>query len=101
MDRIEQLLEELKKDRCIWETGDRKRIWFTGLAQDVADIFEKYGFGVTKVYLTKREERREADQAKSLQRVIEKFRGYPEIEANRSIGRCIIKALSSLRETEV
>lgn len=97
MDRIERLLEEIKRDRDIWETGDGKKIWFTKLAEDVANIFEKRGFGVTKVYLTKREERREAQQAKSLQKVIEKFRDYPEIEANRSIGRYIIKALNSLR----
>lgn len=96
MDRIELLLKEIKEDRLIWET-ERGRIWFTGFAEDVADIFEKYGFGVTKVYLAKREERREVDQAKSLQRVIEKFRKYPEIEANRAVGRYIIKALSSIR----
>lgn len=101
MDRIEQLLKEIREDKRIWQDERGRPIRFTRLAETVADIFEQYGFGDTIVYLAKREDRAEADQAKALRRVIDKFKKYPEIVSNRARGRYIIKALDSLHRLEV
>ena len=46
MDNIEKLLDEIREDRQFRDT------YFTGgFLNNVADIFEKYGFGTTEVYL--------------------------------------------------
>lgn len=101
MDRIEQLIKEIKKDPLVWKNERGNPIRFTRLAENVANIFEQYGFGDTKLYLAKREDRDEADQAKALLRVLEIFRKYPEVEVNRARGRYIIKALNNIRTLEV
>ena len=71
---------------------------------NVGDIFERYGFGATKMFLLgKRESRDLRQQADALLRLIKKFEEYEEIKQNRSIGRYIIKILNTLKSlrTEV
>ncbi|MGB8657441.1 MAG: hypothetical protein WCE90_06600 [Candidatus Zixiibacteriota bacterium] len=100
MDNIERLLNDIKEDKDIWE--DRgKPIRFSGnFLQDVADVFEKHGFGVTKTFLLNRAGRSRVEALK-LFRIIEKFQKVPEIMTNRGIGRSIIKSLETLKQMEV
>jgi hypothetical protein len=101
VDNIEKLLKELKADQSIWKSKDGKPIYFSGKFLDtVGEIFEKHGFGTTKVYLAN-QSGRDRSQAFSMQKVLEKLKDYPEIINNRAIGRYIIKTLDTLKRMEV
>lgn len=101
MDNIERLLKEIKEDQSIWQSKDGKPIYFSGKFLDtVGEIFEKYGFGTTKVYLAN-QSGRDRSQAFSMQKVLEKLKDYPEIINNRAIGRYIIKTMDTLKRMEV
>ncbi len=102
MDNVEKLLKEIKEDPGVWNPGKKREpIYFTGKFLDtVGEIFEKHGFGTTKVYLMN-QSGRERVQADGLLKVIEKFQKYPEITNNRAIGRYVIKTLGILKRMEV
>ncbi|RLA93866.1 MAG: hypothetical protein DRG83_20405 [Deltaproteobacteria bacterium] len=104
MDNIEKLLKEIKEDRRIWEIrkGDKKySISFSGKFLDtVGEIFEKHGFGVTKVYLLNQTGRQRVE-AQSMLKVLEKLESCPEVRQNRAIGRYVIKTLENLKSMEV
>ena len=100
MDNIEKLLKEIKEDTAIWSLGVGKEVRFSGKFLDsVGEIFEKHGFGTTKVFLTN-QAGRDKMQAFSLVKVIDRFKKYPEIVSNRAIGRYIIKTLDTLKRME-
>lgn len=101
MDHIEQLLKEIKEDLSVWKDKWSNPVNYSGKFLDtVGEIFEKYGFGTTKVYLINQSGRDKA-QAFGMQKVLEKFKKYPEIENNRAIGRYLIKTLETLKRMEV
>jgi hypothetical protein len=106
MDNIERLLKEIKEDLSIWKERRRDGRSFniqfsSNFLNDVAEVFEKHGFGTTKTFLLdKREKRKLRSQANSLLKVIAKFEKYPEIRANRAKGRLIIKTLDALKGME-
>lgn len=107
MDNIEKLLKEIKEDESIWKERRRDGSSFhiqltSGFLNDVADVFEKHGFGTTKTFLFEKSDRRELkSQANSLLKVIAKFENYHEIRANRTKGRLVIKTLNALKKMEV
>lgn len=92
MDSIEQLLSRIKNDYEIMQ------IHFTGLMDDTANIFEKQGFGATKVFLLEKRNHRSLEkQANALLKVLEIMGNNPKIRNNRAIGRMIIKTLIALK----
>lgn len=101
MDSVERLLKEIKDDQSIWKLRDGRYVAFSGKFLDtVGEIFERHGFGVTKVYLAN-QTGRDRTQAFSMIKVLEKLQSYPEISNNRAIGRYIIKTLDTLKRMEV
>lgn len=98
MDRIQKLLREIKNDRSIMAVRYK-----SSFLDNVANIFEKHGFGTAKVFLLEKQKSRELrrDQAHAILKILEKFENIPEIVTNRSIGRMIIKTLIVLTKTEV
>ncbi len=90
MDNIQKLLEELKQDNTI------ANMKYSGLINDVGDIFERHGAGTTRIFLLEKEGRGER-QATILLKVLLKLEKYPEIMSNRSIGRFIFKTLNSIK----
>ena len=102
MDNIEKLLKEIKEDPMVWTSSrDRRPLFFSGKFLDtVGEIFEKHGFGTTKIYLLN-QSGRDRGQASGLIRVLDKMEKYPEIVSNRAIGRYVIKTLEMLKKTEV
>jgi hypothetical protein len=102
MDNVEKLLKEIKEDPGVWNPGKKREpIFFSGKFLDtVGEIFEKHGFGTTKVYLLN-QSGRDRVQALGLIKVLEKFEKYPEVIKSRAIGRYVIKTLEILKRTEV
>ena len=91
-------------NKCHIKKDDKvKRTRFSSnFLNNIADIFEKYGFGTTKTVLYEKKNRRELKyQAAALLSVIGKFEDYDEVKRNRSIGRYIIKTLITIKFTEV
>ena len=92
MDSVERVLSEIKNDDEIM------RPRFTGLVDDVANILEKYGFGVTKVFLLEKQGHKGLEeQAKALQKALERIESYPDISADRKTARLIIKSIGVLK----
>ena len=76
------------------------RVRFTGLLDEVANILEKHGFGVTKAFLMEKQGHRQLEQqAKALLRVLAKIEGYPDVSSDRKTVRLIIKAVNMLKQT--
>ena len=101
MDNIERLLKEIKDDQKIWKMRDGKQVSFTGKFLDtVGEIFEKHGFGTTKLYLTN-QTGRDRTQAVSMLLILDKLKGSQEVINNRAIGRYIIKTVDMLKRMEV
>jgi len=92
MDRIQTLLKEIQNDRTLMDVRYTPRF-----LNNVAEIFERYGFGTTKVFLLEKRSR----EAYAILKIVDKFETIPEIVRDRSIGRMIIKTLITLRRTEV
>ncbi len=103
MDRIEKLLKDIKDDNSIWKDRRGDPIKFSNkVLNDVGDIFEKHGFGVTRIYLTNQKFRsQEKNQAESLLKVLKIMETCLEIINNRAIGRYIIKTLDNIKKMEV
>lgn len=98
MDIIETLVEEIKNDKNIWYINGKEIRYSSNFLNNVADIFEKYGLGVTKTYLLGQRNRDQNKMAAvGLIKLIEKFSQTPEIRNHRSIGRQIIKTLIYLK----
>lgn len=93
MDEVEKLIKEITEDRDFQRTNFK-----SGFLNNVAEVFERYGFGETKIFLIDKEKRDATRwQAKTLLKVIEKFEEYPRIRQDRSTGRLIIKMLDTLK----
>lgn len=92
MDRIQRLLREIQNDRSLMDVH-----YTRASLNNTAEIFERYGFGTTKVFLLEKRSR----EAYALLKIVDKFETIPDIVRNRSIGRMIIKTLITLRRTEV
>jgi len=92
MDRIQKLLSEIKNDRSLM--GVR---YSSSFLNNVGEIFERHGFGTTKVFLLEKRSR----EADAILKIVNKLETIPEIGRNRSIGRMIIKTLITLKRTEV
>ncbi|MFQ5963847.1 MAG: hypothetical protein ACE5KZ_06145 [Candidatus Scalinduaceae bacterium] len=98
MDTIQRLMKEIKADREVQNC----RYFTSNFLNNVADVFEKHGFGVTKVFLIEKKVRRELKwQATALLSVLNILDGSEEVKQKRSIGRCIIKALETIKSKEV
>jgi hypothetical protein len=93
MDYIGKLIEEIR------ENEDFKETYFTSsFINNVSEVFERYGFGVTKIFLVDKEKKFETrNQAKALLKIISKFENYPQMKQDRRIGRLIIKNLDTLK----
>lgn len=105
MDKIKELLKELKADRTLWEytdpRGQPRRVEYSGKFLDtVGEVLERYGFGVTWTFLQNKEGR-EISQAIALKKVLKKLENCPQVVANRAIGRFIIKTLNEVQRMEV
>lgn len=97
MDPIESLIKEIKAEKEV-----RACFFSSNFLNNVADIFERHGFGTTKVFLMEKKERRELkDQAIALLSVLKILNKSEEIKQNRSIGRYIIKTLITIKSMEV
>ena len=91
MDKIQKLLKEIQNDRSLM--GVRYSYSFLN---NVGEIFERHGFGTTKVFLLEKRSR----EADAILKILGKFENIPDIVRNRSIGRTIIKTLENLKGTE-
>jgi|Deesub1362A_J573_1020465.scaffolds.fasta_scaffold01072_6 hypothetical protein len=91
MDVIEKLINEIKADPRI-----KKAKFKSSFLNNIAEIFEKYGYGTTKMVLLEKAERGEL-QAKPLLLVLEKLNACEEIRRRRSIGRYVIKTLNAIK----
>lgn len=90
MDEVDRVMDELTHDKQVQDAN------FTGLAHDVADIVEKYGFGNARLYL--RDKSGQASlrrQAQVLLHVLDIIEKYPAVVADRKTARLIIKTLRS------
>ena len=94
MDRIQRLLREIQNDRSLMDIR-----YSSSFLNRVGEIFERYGFGTTKVFLLEKRSR----EADALLKIIDKIENenITEIVRNRSIGRMVIKTLITLKRTEV
>jgi hypothetical protein len=93
MDVIEELIEEIKKDTKVQKTR-----FNSNFLNNVGEVFERHGFGVTRTFLIEKRGRRDLRyQADALLGIVEKFEKNEKIQQNRSIGRYIIKTLISLK----
>lgn len=93
MDNVDRVLAEIKGDSEIM------RVRFSGFLDDVANILERHGFGITKAFLLERQERKGLRaQASALLKVLEKIEKYPDVSANREVGRLIIRAIEPIQK---
>jgi len=96
-DPIEKLLESIRGMDVVQRTMFTKNF-----INNVGELFERDGFGVTRVYLLERRERRQlSNQANALMRVLDLMESRPEIRQKRSIGRAIFKTLIALKKHRV
>jgi hypothetical protein len=92
-DPVEELVSKIQSRSDIMQTQ------FTSNAlNSVAEVFERDGFGATRVYLLDKLERNDAaPQATALLAVLDLMHDCPPIQQRRAIGRLLFKALGSLR----
>lgn len=90
MDNIEKLLIELKNDQSI------KRMRFSGrFANTVGEIYEKYGYGATKAFLSDRlSNEKENFEARTLLYVLNKINNA---HLPLSLGGFIIRKIDMLQ----
>ncbi len=93
MDRIEKLVREIKKDRNVSKEN------FSGrLINTTGEIYEKYGYGATKLYLIdKIKDKKRSYEAKILLRVVEKVE---DARLPSSLGGFIIRKLNAVKKSE-
>lgn len=96
MDDVEKIMSEIEKDTIIANTR-----FTSGFLNDVADVYEKYGIGRTKLFLIDKQSRRELQrQAEAVRKVIEILENFPSIKTQRSTCRLILKSINSIKEKE-
>jgi len=92
MDDVENLLKEIQEDKNIVNTK-----FSSSFLDNVSEVYEKHGFGVTKVFLLEKQKREKLrEQARALLNVLNKLERYPRIKSDRKIVRLIIKVLKAL-----
>lgn len=91
MDRIERLLQEVRKDPSIM-----KYRYTTAFLNAAANFFDKYGVGGTRVFLMEKLQRGES-QANGILNLFKRFDEYPEVKNNRIMGRLFIKSLITIK----
>ena len=90
-DRIGELLDSIGSMDIVKDTR-----WKSNFLNNVAEVFERDGFGTTEAYLkAKTEQKQVKAQAQALQAVLSKMAKYKEIWDRRAIGRAIIKSLAA------
>ena|SRR5579862_6464566 len=92
MDRVAALLGEISRLPEMASLDRRAG----GFFNDVAEIYERHGLGVTKAYLLNQQARRRIE-VPLLLKILEKLDSCQEIHGNRAIGRQIIKCLFELK----
>lgn len=98
MDTIERIMREIRADKDVQNC----KFFSSNFLNNVADVFERHGFGATKVFLLEKENRSQLRyQATAVMSVLKIFDKNEEIRMNRSIGRYIIKTLITIKSMEV
>lgn len=90
MDEIDKLIKELRNDERVQKTRFSNRFVNT-----TGEIYEKYGYGATRVWLLgKSQNRRTNFQAKTLLQILDEIdeKNFPQ-----SIGGFIIRKIMTLR----
>src|SRR5260370_42367265 len=94
-DPIEELIEQLRHDRDI-----DGRVLTPNALHEIGEVFERYGFGATRLYLLDKQNRRDSRaQASALLHVLDLMRDYPAISQRRAIGRALFKSLIAIRQS--
>lgn len=88
MDKVKRLLDEISR------IPELRAFKAGRLLNDVAEIYERHGAGVTRAYLLNRK----AEERGLLIKIIDKLEACPDTRSNRAIGRQIIKCLFELRK---
>lgn len=97
-DPVAELLNNLRNDKRL--KCDAPGVT-TSFLNNVADVFERYGFGATETYLRdKREQEQTSTNADILLDVLRHLRTCSIVHQERAIGRLVIKTLPQLFETE-
>lgn len=98
MDAIEQVIKDIRGNKDVLNC----KFYSANFLNNVADVFERHGFGATKVFLLDKKQRRElTHQAQAIQGVLRIMENSDEIKQNRSIGRYIIKTLTTIKSMGV
>jgi hypothetical protein len=94
-DPIEKLIEEIRLSSEVQHAR-----FANSFLNNVAEVFERDGFGATRAFLLEKRERYELRaQAEALLKVLDMMGKHPEIRQRRAIGRTIIKAIIALKST--
>lgn len=95
-DSFEKLIEDIRQSPEVQRAHLKNNFLNT-----VGEVFERDGFGTTRIFLLDKRSRRELrDQAEALLRVLELMIGHPEIQQRRAIGRTIIRTLIAIKGSE-
>jgi hypothetical protein len=93
MDDVEKIINEIKDDNIF------QRTWFSsGFLKDTAEVFEKYGFGETKIFLEKKRRNKATKwQAQTMLNILNIFDKYPRIRQDLKTGSLIIQTIDALK----
>lgn len=93
-------IDKVLKQVCALESVQKTRLT-NNFVNNVAEIFERQGFAVTRLYLKEKKSQRTTQwQASALLEVLPILEGCERIVQNRAIGRLVIKVLPTLQERE-
>ena len=93
MHSIEKLIEDICQSQEVQRAHLKNNFLNT-----VGEVFERDGFGTTRVFLLDKRSRRDLhDQAEALLKVLDLMRDHPEIQQRRAIGRTIFKTLIAIK----
>lgn len=93
-DPIEELIEKLRHSRDI-----DGRVLTSNALHDVGEVFERYGFAATRLYLLDKQNRRDSRaQASALLKVLDLMSDCAPITQRRAIGRAVFKVLIAIRQ---
>lgn len=92
-DPVEKLIEDIRLCPDVQQAR-----FANNFLNNVAEVFEKDGFGTTRAFLLEKRERHELrHQAEALLKVLDLMSNHPEIRQRRAIGRTIIKTINALK----
>lgn len=95
-DPVDDVLKRLRSDARLRESAAGVSSSFLN---NVADVFERYGFGTTETYLRDKQQQQQTSRSAAvLLGVLDHLRTCSAIHQDRSIGRLIIKTLPHLFE---